>query len=242
MNNKTEWFQNWFDTPYYHLLYDYRNDEEAQFFMKKLIHFLKLKRGDKILDLPCGKGRHSLFLNAHGFSVVGADLSKNSIQSAKIFENEKLKFRIHDMRDPLIGKYNAIFNLFTSFGYFNEDQTNINVLQHFKNALLKNGYIVIDFLNIIKVENELVPELTITKNGIDFYIRKYMKNEFLFKEISFEVNGKNHNYIEKLQCLSLDKISDFAQKVHLNVNHVFGNYDLTAFDEKISDRLILIFQ
>ena len=240
MDNKTEWFQNWFDTPYYHLLYDHRNEKEAEFFMKKLLQFLKLKEGDKILDLPCGKGRHALFLSAMGYDVVGADLSKNSIASAKLFENEKLKFRIHDMRDPLIGNYNAIFNLFTSFGYFNDEQTNLNVLRHFKNALLKNGHIVIDFLNIKKVENELVPEDTINKNGIDFYIKKYIKNDFLIKEISFEVNDKKHKYIEKLQCLTLEKMIGFTQKINLKINHVFGDYYLTTFDERNSDRLILI--
>ena len=151
MKNKTEWFVNWFDTPYYHLLYDHRNENEAKFFMKNLLSFLHLKKGDEILDLPCGKGRHSLFLNAQGFNVVGSDLSKNSIQSAKIYENKTLKFTIHDMRDPLHGKYNAIFNLFTSFGYFDDDKTNITVLKNFKKALYKNGFIVVDFLNITKV-------------------------------------------------------------------------------------------
>jgi len=242
MNKKTEWFENWFDTPYYHLLYDYRNDEEAKLFMKALTQFLKLKKGDKILDLPCGKGRHSRFLNSQGFDVVGADLSKNSIQAAKIFENDSLKFRIHDMRDPLLGNYNAIFNLFTSFGYFNEEKTNLKVLELFKNALLPGGFIVIDFLNIIKIENELVAETSVNKNGIHFDIKKYFKNEFLIKEISFNIDDVAHNYIEKLQCLNLKKMEDMASRLSLKPIHVFGDYKLSKFDESKSDRLILILQ
>lgn len=242
MDKKTEWFQNWFDTPYYHLLYDYRNEEEAKFFMKTLTQFLKLKKGDKILDLPCGKGRHSRYLNSQGFDVVGADLSKNSIQAAKIFENDNLKFRIHDMRDPLSGNYNAIFNLFTSFGYFDEEKTNLKVLELFKNALLPGGYIVIDFLNVIKIENELVAETCINKNGINFNIKKYFKSEFLIKEISFDIKGTEHNYIEKLQCLNLNKMKDMAHNLSLNAIHVFGDYKLSKFDESKSDRLILILQ
>jgi len=69
MDKKTEWFQDWFDTSYYHTLYNHRNDDEARFFMKNLIAFLKLDQGDTILDLPCGKGRHSLFLNEQGFGM-----------------------------------------------------------------------------------------------------------------------------------------------------------------------------
>ena len=242
MENKTDWFINWFDTPYYHLLYDHRDENEARFFMKNLISFLQLKKGDKILDLPCGKGRHSLFLNTQGFDVVGSDLSVNSIKAAKEFENKTLKFTTHDMRDPLIGKYQAIFNLFTSFGYFEDDNSNITVLKNFKNAILKNGFIVIDFLNILKVLDKLVPQQVLTKNGITFSIDKYVKNDFLIKDIYFEADQKKHHFTEKLHCLDLSKMEYFVKLAGLKVSHVFGNYDLEIFDENTSDRLILILE
>ncbi len=242
MDKKTEWFQNWFDTPYYHLLYDHRNENEAEFFMKNLIRFLDLKKGDKILDLPCGKGRHSLFLNTQGFDVTGADLSKNSINAAKNFGNENLKFTIHDMRDPLSGKYKAIFNLFTSFGYFNDEQTNVKVLENFKNAILMNGHVVIDFLNIKKVEKELIPEQKFTKNGIEFHITKIIKNDFLIKDIYFNTNDMEHHFTEKVQCLTLEKMKEFAKIANFKVEHVFGDYNLSSFDEYHSERLILVLQ
>jgi cyclopropane fatty-acyl-phospholipid synthase-like methyltransferase len=242
MGKKTEWFQSWFDTKYYHLLYDHRNEEEAEFFMKNLISFLHLKKGDKILDLPCGKGRHTIFLNTLGFDVLGADISKNSINFAKEFENENLKFHIHDMRDELSGKYNAIFNLFTSFGYFNDEQTNIKVLKNFKAAIYKNGHIVIDFLNIKKVKEELIPDQSFIKYGIDFHITKTINNGFLIKDIYFKADNMQHHYTEKVQCLSLDKMTKFVQDSNLKVKHLFGNYNLSPFDENRSDRLILILQ
>ena len=77
MEKITDWFEHWFDTKYYHLLYDNRDEKEAEFFMKNLILFLELKKGSRILDLHCGKGRHSVFLNSKGCNVVGADLSRN---------------------------------------------------------------------------------------------------------------------------------------------------------------------
>jgi len=242
MENKTEWFANWFDTPYYHLLYDHRDENEAKYFMKNLISFLRLKTGDKILDLPCGKGRHSLFLNTQGFDVVGSDLSINSIKAAKKFENKTLKFTTHDMRDPLHGKYNAIFNLFTSFGYFDDEESNITVLKNFKNAIDRNGFIVIDFLNITKVINDLIAEQEITKNGIIFQINKYVKNNFLMKEIYFEADQKKHHFSEKLQCLDLSTMEIFAKMAGLKISHTFGNYNLDTFDKNVSDRLILILE
>jgi len=241
MDKKIEWVH-WFNTSYYHLLYDDRNEEEAEFFMKNLISFLQLKKGDKILDLPCGKGRHALFLNSIGYDVVGADLSKNSVEFAKTFENNTLKFNLHDMRSPLIGKYNAIFNLFTSFGYFDDNKSNIKVLKNFKNALHKNGFIVIDFLNIKKIKQTLIPKEKFLKNDIDFHITRSIQKGFLIKNISFEADNNKHHYIEKVQSLTLQDITSFADMVHLKVKHVFGDYDLSPLDENNSDRLILILQ
>lgn len=242
MDKKTEWFQDWFDTTYYHTLYNHRNDDEARFFMKNLIAFLNLKQGETILDLPCGKGRHSLFLNEQGFDVVGSDLSVNSIHLAKNKENSTLRFSNHDMRNPLNGMYHAIFNLFTSFGYFNDEKTNIQVLKNFKNALFQNGHIVIDFLNIKKVEKELIHEERIDKNGISFLITKKIENNYLIKNIDFEADNTQHHYTEKLQCLNFEKLNQFALKADLKVQNVFGNYNLNAFDENNSDRLILVLQ
>ena len=242
MEKKTEWFQHWFDTKYYHLLYEHRDDEEAQFFMQNLIDFLDLKEGNQLLDLPCGKGRHSVFLNSKGFAVVGADLSKNSIDFAKQFENETLQFRIHDMREPLLKKYDTIFNLFTSFGYFEEDGTNVSVLKNFKKALYENGKIVIDFLNIDKIKKNLIADETFEKNGLIFHITKEIKDEILIKEIYFNADGASHHFTEKVQCLTLEKMTKLAEIAKLKVLHTFGDYNLNVFDKTNSDRLILILQ
>ena len=89
-----DWFTDWFNTSYYHILYKDRNDADAQLFMKNITAFLALPKTAHILDLPCGKGRHALFLNSLGYKVTGADLAENSIKYAKQFENEKLNASI----------------------------------------------------------------------------------------------------------------------------------------------------
>lgn len=242
MQKEKEWFENWFDTVFYHILYDYRNDDEAKLFMSNLIGFLDLSQGDKILDLPCGKGRHSLFLHSQGFNTTGADLSANSIMHAKQFEKEALSFEIHDMRNPLNGKYDLIFNLFTSFGYFNQETTNIKVLENFKNALNKKGHIVVDFLNLHKVVKTLVPKQLIVKKGVEFLIKKRVTENFIIKEIDVNYNGEIHHYMEKVQALDLNKMERFAKVAGLEIQHVFGDYELNSFEASSSDRLILIMQ
>ncbi|MGZ4035978.1 MAG: class I SAM-dependent methyltransferase, partial [Bacteroidia bacterium] len=93
-----KWFEGWFDSPYYHLLYKNRDYSEAELFIDNLLSFLKPEQGARFLDIGCGKGRHSIYLNKKGFDVTGIDLAENSISCAKQSENEHLHFYVHDMR------------------------------------------------------------------------------------------------------------------------------------------------
>ena len=68
------WYSSWFDTPFYHILYKDRDDKEAQSFMDALTYYLNISQNSTILDLACGKGRHSLYLNSIGYDVTGLDL------------------------------------------------------------------------------------------------------------------------------------------------------------------------
>ncbi len=239
---KQEWFKDWFDTKYYHILYQDRNDDEAQLFMRHLVSFLKLKKNSKIFDLPCGKGRHSVFLNTLGYDVMGADLSENSITYAKQFENKSLHFKVQDMRLPFDIKFDAIFNLFTSFGYFDDKKTNINVLQNLKNGLKKDGILVIDFMNVNYVKKFMVDYEVVTKDTIDFIINRSIDEDFIIKDIRFSADGKTHHYTEKVKFLSLTVLKKYFIKAGLNLKHTFGSYDLTPFDSKTSNRLILILE
>ena len=75
----SSWYTSWFDTPFYHILYKDRDYSEAQDFMTNLTEYLNMPEHGTIMDLACGKGRHSVFLNTLGYNVLGVDLSQNSI-------------------------------------------------------------------------------------------------------------------------------------------------------------------
>ena len=235
-----DWFTNWFNTPYYHILYKDRNDDEAQLFMKHITTFLNLPKTTHILDLPCGRGRHSVFLNSLGYKVTGGDLAANSIKLAKEFENETLNFKVHDMRAPFNNKYDAVFNLFTSFGYFDDDKEDILILNNIKQSLKKDGFFVFDFLNAEKVKLNLVAKETKIVNSITFNIKREIKDGFIYKHISFFADGENHTYTEQVKYLDLDKMTAFFEKVGFTITNVFGDYDLNAFEAKTSEGLILI--
>ena len=237
---KKDWFTDWFNTSYYHILYKDRNDADAQLFMKNITEFLALPKSAHILDLPCGKGRHSVFLNSLGYKVTGADLSENSILHAKQFENDYLSFKVHDMRVPFVYTYDAVFNLFTSFGYFDDDNEDISILQNIKNGLNANGVFVFDFLNPEKVKLNLVKNETKIVENITFNIKREIKNGFILKHISFFADGKNHSYTEKVKYLNLEKMTSFLNKVGFSVENIFGDYHLNKYNSEISDRLIIV--
>ena len=79
-----EWFKDWFNTSYYHTLYKHRDESEAHRFIDHLCAYLKVKKGSKILDLACGKGRHALHLAKKGYQTTGVDLSEESINLSLI--------------------------------------------------------------------------------------------------------------------------------------------------------------
>jgi SAM-dependent methyltransferase len=223
------WFASWFDTPYYHILYKDRNYREAQIFMDNLTHYLNLPEHAKVLDLACGKGRHSIYLNQLGFTVLGVDLSEKSIETANKNANKTLHFQIHDMREPLNEKFDAVFNLFTSFGYFDTDDDNLKTLIAIKEMLSEYGFAVIDFMNVPFVLDNLVAEETKTVDEIDFHLKRYLKDGYIVKEIDFEDNGEKYHFEEKVRALTLDDFNKMMNEAGIYLLDTFGDYKLKKY-------------
>lgn len=241
---KNNWFATWFDSKYYHILYQHRDDAEAHFFIDNLIQYLHLPKQAAVLDLACGKGRHSIYLAQKNLEVTGVDLSPESIAHAKQSEKSNLQFHTHDMREPInFGSFDAIFNLFTSFGYFDTEEEHLQTLQSMKNGRKKSdGTIVIDFFNAYKVIQNLVLEETKTLDNITFQLRRWVENGAIIKQISFEDKGQKFQFQEKVHAFSLEQFQQLFDQVGLKIIETFGDYSLSSFDKQTSDRLIMILQ
>jgi SAM-dependent methyltransferase len=238
----SEWFGTWFDSEYYHTLYKDRDYTEAEAFVQKLAEYLIPKADDVILDLACGKGRHSIHLNKMGYTLEGCDYSANSIKKAKESENEKLHFYEHDMRDTLPKQYDYVLNLFTSFGYFKTQEEHLSTLTHLYEGLKENGTLVIDYMNVDYVLQNLVSKETLMIDGIEFYIKRELSDGKIVKHIAFEVEDGWHYHKEKVSALRLDDFTKWLELVGFTLKETFGNYDLQKFDSKTSPRLILVAQ
>jgi len=235
------WFANWFDSPYYHTLYKNRDEREAQVFIDNLIHYLQIPKGSKLIDIACGKGRHAKYFNQKGMDVVGVDLSPNSINTAKKDENKNLQFLAHDMRENYKeDTFDIVTNLFTSFGYFEDNKDEQKAINAMASNLRKEGLLIIDFMNAKKVIANLALNEQKTIDGIQFDITRKVKDGYILKDIRITDEKKEQQFQEKVKAITLADYSEFITNAGLKIIDIFGNYKLNDFDEEISDRLILI--
>lgn len=238
-----EWFSDWFNSPYYYRLYQNRDDQEATLFINQLIHFFRFTPQQRILDLACGKGRHSIYLGAKGFDVTGIDIAWNSIAFAHRFAHERLRFYVHDMREPYpVGKFDYILNLFTSFGYFATEQENIAAIYQASEALVEGGKLIIDFMNTDKVIKNLTSYESKMADGITFEIRKKVEKGFIVKDIDFDTDHGHHHFQECVQVIDQRTFESYFTQLGLKKIHLFGDHFLNPYQKTASDRMIFVVQ
>ncbi len=236
-----EWFESWFDSKYYHILYQLRDNQEASDFVRNLHRKLDLNPQSAILDLCCGRGRHSFMLHELGFNNIhGVDLSPSNISFAKSKIEPGMFFSEHDMRDVYKENFfDIVINLFTSFGYF-EDAINIKVLQSVNASLRKNGLLVLDYLNPAFINSTLNKSEEIKVNDIVFNISRKIDDTHIVKEIEINDGSMNFKFTEKVKLINLDTFVSYFDQSGFSLEQVYGNYQLANFDEKSSPRTIMI--
>lgn len=237
------WFESWFNSAYYHRLYQDRDESEAQAFIEQLTEHLRLRPGARILDLACGKGRHSLSLANLGYEVLGIDIAPQSIAYAQKFERPGLTFRVHDMREEVPGPgFDVVLNLFTSFGYFDSATEQQRALHTLAAARNQSGTLVIDYLNVAYVSSRLIRQEQRAIQEVHYTIQRWEDAGHFYKEI--EVNSPNEptalRFREKVAKFSLADFQRMLAQEGLRIRETFGNYQLHPYHPEDSPRLILI--
>jgi 2-polyprenyl-3-methyl-5-hydroxy-6-metoxy-1,4-benzoquinol methylase len=237
------WFKDWFNSPYYHQLYFNRDEQEAAAFIDRLMEHLKPPCNATMLDVACGKGRHSIQLAGKGFDVTGIDLSEDSIQEALKSENEHLHFYRHDMRLPFwINYFDYAFNFFTSFGYFKTRREHDNAIRTIAQAIKNDGHFVMDYLNVHYAEDHTVHQSEKEIDGVNFIITKWYDETHFYKKIVVEDEalGEPLQYTEKVAKFSLGDFTEMFAYQGLQIQEVFGDYSFANYDVKRSPRLIML--
>lgn len=239
----SSWYRDWFNSPYYHKLYFDRDEKEAGDFIVRLLAHLKPAPGSRMLDLACGKGRHSRILAERGYLVTGVDLSPGSIRYARQFENPHLDFYVHDMRLPFwINYFDYVFNFFTSFGYFKTRREHDDAIGTIAHSLKPGGTFVLDYLNVHPAEAGLVPEETRRIGETVYHISRWDDETHFHKKIVVEDPALKDpfQYVEQVAKFTLGDFTEMLSYQGLQVQEVFGDYDLNPFDIRKTPRLILM--
>lgn len=236
------WFKKWFNSPYYHLLYQNRDIHEAANFIDHLVDHLNPAKDAMMLDLACGSGRHSIQLAKKGFDVTGIDLSEESIALAQKHEHEHLHFFVHDMRLPFwVNYFDYVMNLFTSFGYFDSRREHSNALRTMAQCLKPGGSLILDYINVELTSDAENAEFEKQIGHVKFKVTKWSDPQYYFKKIIVQDNQLQEelSFVERVAKFNLNDFKEMFAKHHLHIKEIFGDYQLNSFDPGTSPRLIM---
>lgn len=155
------WFEDWFDSESYEVVYRQRDLEDAGHLIDLIEQAARPAPASRVLDVACGRGRHARLLAKRGYRVTGVDLAPSAIRTARhraALEGVDVEFEIADMRDlPFDQAFDGVVNLFTSFGYFDDDDQHRLAIRQMAEALVPGGWLVQDFINAPHAIAHLVP-------------------------------------------------------------------------------------
>jgi SAM-dependent methyltransferase len=221
-NQETQWFQQWFDENYL-VLYRHRDRSEAEGHVRLIIDTLNPSRDITILDLACGEGRYSVLFDEMGYRVTGLDLSEVLVARGRE-KYPQLDLRVGDMR-RIPGAFDLILSLFTSFGYFETDEENEEVVRSVYKALNPGGVYWLDFLNAREVESNLVPEsVSQLSPGVRVIENRKIENGRIIKNIHFKNNSEEKCYTESVRLFTCDQLKKMFEKFGFQLKHCFGDY------------------
>lgn len=239
----SEWYEKSFGEDYL-IVYRHRDFGGARHEVEQMIGWLELPQGAKVLDLCCGMGRHSLALAEAGYEVTGIDLSEALLREARAQAGAgKVTWLRSDMRKlPLAGGFDAVVNLFTSFGYFEEDEEQVKVLREIHRMLKPGGKFIIDFLNPAYVIRHLVPHSTREDGDNLIDESRRIEDGYVKKDIILTTKGEDtpRKYHERVKLYPLETFRTLIAAAGLQLEAVHGSYDEDEYDEEQSKRMIFL--
>ncbi len=239
-----EWFKDWFDTKEYLNVYRHRNNDDARKLVDLILNNIEIYREDKVLDMACGSGRHSILFAEKGFRVTAVDLSRNLLNVAKEAarkENLNIDFIRSDLREfSICSDFRLVNNLFTSFGYFEDDCDNFRIFEVAYNHLLEKGYFVLDYFNSRYIEKNLVKESVEDFGNEKIIQRRSIQGTRVNKQIIIKFNGSQKNYHESVRMYSKGELFSVLESTGFKIVKYFGDSRGNSFDLETSPRIIII--
>lgn len=233
----SDWFESWFGEEYV-TLYPHRDAAEAEHVMELIEGQVPEVAKFRVLDLACGGGRHAKVLSTR-WRTVGLDLSPVLLRLAHK-EAPGAEFVRGDMRVLPFrrGAFGLVVNLFTSFGYFDDDQSHHTVIEEVARVTKPGGTFVLDFLNTEHIRDTLVPYDEREIGGKVVEQRREISDDGRYVTKRICIRSENREYTERVRLFEKQELSRMMETCGFRVSAVFGNYDGSSFTDE-SPRVIL---
>lgn len=241
---KNDWFKDWFNTEEYLNVYNHRNETDAEDHIKLILKTILLRDDAKILDMACGSGRHSIMLSRKGYDITAVDLSSNLISVAKenaAKENLKINFVQSDIRTfNTSQRFDLVLNLFTSFGYFDNDDENFAVLKKAHDYLKNDGYFVLDYFNTNYLMNNLIAYSKEQIGYSEFIQERKIEGKRVKKKISIIKGSITKEYEESVRMYDKNELTKVLINIGFDIYKTFGDFLGNDFNIINSPRVIFI--
>ena len=223
----SNWFQNTFDSLY-PILYAHRTIESAEAETLFSIRQTDLQQGQHVLDLCCGGGRHMAHLAKVSDHVAGLDYSPQLLAIARDSLGPDIPLIRGDMRHlPFRERFDVIMNYFTSFGYFQDQEENQQVVHNMMDALKPGGRFFIDYMNKDWAIANIEYETHRTVEGFRVHERRWIESNGsrINKATIIKRGGDEIKHVgESVQLYTEDEFTNMLEKGGAEIESLFGDY------------------
>jgi 2-polyprenyl-3-methyl-5-hydroxy-6-metoxy-1,4-benzoquinol methylase len=242
-----EWFEDWFNNPLYLKVYSHRDDAEATLCVETILGitgFDKASQAVSVLDIACGAGRHAFAFARKGLSVSANDLSGFLLETAESEarkEGISIAFSGCDMRTiRLDRRFDLVVQLFSSFGYFETEQEDREVIRNVSTMLGPEGWYVLDLINPAWLRRQFMPRSEKTTGSLSIIEERTLTADKVVKKIVIREAGRDDiSFTESVKLFTPESITKLLESEGFAVERVAGDYRGSLYDKDSSPRILI---
>ncbi len=242
--NDIPWYVTFFGEDYLRLYSPFLPPQKTAREVKDIMNLLNLTPGSTILDLCCGYGRHAIPLALQGYQVTGLDLSDIFLQQAQATAKQQgveVRWIQSDMRTiPFENEFDAIINIFTSFGYLQDEDEDQRVLQQVQKALKPGGKFLLETVHQARVVRTTSPH-GITRYSDDLIVLEERHIDLLTSRNEVRVSllhpqGKRTEHRQSMRIYTLTELVRMLEHAGLQILTYYGGLEggLLTLDSRLA--------
>jgi SAM-dependent methyltransferase len=242
-----DWFESFFGADYFEIYRDVFPPEATAAEVEGIALLLGLPAGARVLDLACGHGRHAIPLAERGYRVTGYDLSEAMLERARAdaaVRGVAVRWVRGDMRAlPFDGEFDAVINVFTAFGYFEDPAEDLETLLRVRRALVPGGRFLMETLHRDALLARFRPRVEYTTSNGTQVVRDYVwdlaRNAIDERVAVVRSDGTRAEYATSVRTRSLHELLALAGQAGLEPAAWYGGLDGSPL-QLDSRRLVLV--